>query len=336
MGRVAFEWQKAFQKSGYEFKHIGINELPNKAHPLLYGWYFRRYILKENLKPNLIIAHEPVSGFLKFKNIPLIIISHGIEERAWVENIKYGNIQGSGTAKPIPIWIRFFSNNYGFKKAAKIFLLNSQDAEFLTNRKSIAANKICVVKNGYYYSGNPTTSNDIHFLFNATWMVRKGIGLLVKLFNSLDQEKKFTLTIAGSGGTKENILLLFNPEIRNRIDVLPAFDSEKELEIYKKCNVFLMPSYFEGQSLALIQAMAMGLCPLASDNSGQLDLIEHERNGILFKTGDLNDFKSKVDDLFNHLYNIKVIGENAANSVSNNTWEAVTENVVKECESVMH
>ncbi len=83
MGRIAMEWQKAFRSRGHQFMHISQQESGNALHPLLFGWKIRKHILKMECKPSLILAHEPLAGWLKFDGIPLVSFSHGVEERAW-------------------------------------------------------------------------------------------------------------------------------------------------------------------------------------------------------------------------------------------------------------
>lgn len=65
--------------------------------------------------------------------------------------------------------------------------------------------------------------------------------------------------------------------VGDRSDVqrlLPAFD------------VFALPSLQEGFSNALVEAMAVGLPPVATDVGGNPEAVEHGRNGFLFPSGD--------------------------------------------------
>ena len=50
-------------------------------------------------------------------------------------------------------------------------------------------------------------------------------------------------------------------------------------------DVLVRPSLTEGMPLAVLEAMASGVCVVASDVEGNNDLIEHERNGLLFAAG---------------------------------------------------
>jgi glycosyltransferase involved in cell wall biosynthesis len=52
-------------------------------------------------------------------------------------------------------------------------------------------------------------------------------------------------------------------------------------------DIYLMPSRFEGMSLALLEAMAAGLCCCVSDVDGMAEAIQHGVNGYLCTPGDV-------------------------------------------------
>ena len=49
----------------------------------------------------------------------------------------------------------------------------------------------------------------------------------------------------------------------------------------KECNIFALPSYFEGQSVALLEGMAYGCACVASNVGGIPQMLIHEENGLL-------------------------------------------------------
>lgn len=56
--------------------------------------------------------------------------------------------------------------------------------------------------------------------------------------------------------------------------------------LVRQMDVFVMPTFEEGFSQSLIQAMASGLIPLATDRAGSSELIENGRNGFLIPVAD--------------------------------------------------
>ncbi len=53
-------------------------------------------------------------------------------------------------------------------------------------------------------------------------------------------------------------------------------------------DIFVLPSRSEALSNSLLEAMACGCCPVASRVGGNLELIRHGENGMLFEAGDVD------------------------------------------------
>jgi glycosyltransferase involved in cell wall biosynthesis len=64
-----------------------------------------------------------------------------------------------------------------------------------------------------------------------------------------------------------------------------------------KADVFVFPSLYEGFPNALCEAMSVGLPVIASNVTGNRDLVVHHENGLLFEA-------QNVDDLFNQMTQI--------------------------------
>jgi glycosyltransferase involved in cell wall biosynthesis len=65
-------------------------------------------------------------------------------------------------------------------------------------------------------------------------------------------------------------------------------------ELLREVDVFVRPSLTEGMPLAVLEAMATGVCVVASDTGGNTDLIRHEQNGLLFRAGDSDDLATNL------------------------------------------
>jgi glycosyltransferase involved in cell wall biosynthesis len=94
-----------------------------------------------------------------------------------------------------------------------------------------------------------------------------------------------TLRIIGSGPTSGELQdLILRLGIGDCVEILPPLQSPQAiLEQIANADVFVQPSIREGQSVTVIEAMAVGTAVIASKHqeSAVSDLIEHEQNGIL-------------------------------------------------------
>jgi glycosyltransferase involved in cell wall biosynthesis len=89
-------------------------------------------------------------------------------------------------------------------------------------------------------------------------------------------------------------------------DVLDEEDIGKQYIIFKNyyehiediwtvTDIFLIPSISEGTPLVLLEYFALGKSVIASNISGNKELIRHGWNGYLFKNGDVDDLTEKID-----------------------------------------
>lgn len=69
-------------------------------------------------------------------------------------------------------------------------------------------------------------------------------------------------------------------------------------EICKVADVFAFPSYREGLSVSLMEAMASGLPVVCSDIRGNSDLIREGQGGYLKKPDDINGFSNAIQNIY--------------------------------------
>jgi glycosyltransferase involved in cell wall biosynthesis len=81
-------------------------------------------------------------------------------------------------------------------------------------------------------------------------------------------------------------------------------------DIWTVSDFFLIPSLSEGTPLVLVEYMALGKPIIASDISGNAELIRDGWNGCLFKTGDAFDLARKIEAAL-ETGSLPVIGANA-------------------------
>jgi len=110
----------------------------------------------------------------------------------------------------------------------------------------------------------------------------KGVDVLVRAFMSTDLDAH--LLIVGSGPLE--------PELRRaaerdpRIHVLGFRPRPEALKLVRGSDVFVLPSRHEGLSTSLLEAMAMGIPPVATRVGGNVEVVEHGRTGLLVEPDD--------------------------------------------------
>lgn len=94
-------------------------------------------------------------------------------------------------------------------------------------------------------------------------------------------------------------------------------------EIMKSSDVFVFPSYQEGLSVALMEAMACGLPCIVSNIRGNVDLIKNNQGGIIFKTENVEELAQKIEYIAKEVdirerfgrYNLDIVSQYDINNV---------------------
>lgn len=80
-------------------------------------------------------------------------------------------------------------------------------------------------------------------------------------------------------------------------------------------DIFVLPSLSEGMSNTLLEAMAAGLAVIASDVGGNREIVEHERSGLLFTSGDSTGLRERLIELIENLPRRSELGHAAQTRV---------------------
>jgi len=100
-----------------------------------------------------------------------------------------------------------------------------------------------------------------------------------------------------------------------------GFRNQSELpELYKACDVFVLPSHDEPWGLIVNEVMACGRPVVVSDEVGSAaDLVEHGRNGFTFPAGDVGQLSQHLETLMADPTLRKKMGEESLRIISN--WD---------------
>ena len=144
--------------------------------------------------------------------------------------------------------------------------------------------------------------------------------------------------IAGRGNLESYIDKLSKElNIENQVHLL-GFRTDIP-ELYSIADIFCFPSYREGLSLALMEAMVSGLPVVCSDIRGNRDLIKHKKGGYRCNPNDINEFVRYIHRLVLDsmerknmaMYNKEFINEFSIDRVKENMKTIYEKEVVVLC-----
>ena len=166
-------------------------------------------------------------------------------------------------------------------------------------------------------------------LFNGSWIKRKGTAILIAAAKILfGKGYEFHYLLIGTGSDVQHVSCDWPEQLRQFITVIPRFKESEEINYINISSLFILPSYYEGQPLSLLQAMAAGKCCIATNCCGQKDVIKDKVTGLLFSVGDYEALAMMIELCYNNSHLSAKIGENAMQDLQHRTWKNVSSEVV--------
>jgi glycosyltransferase involved in cell wall biosynthesis len=129
-------------------------------------------------------------------------------------------------------------------------------------------------------------------LFAGRLVSQKNLFVLLKAVRRVNGVR---LYMAGGGDQEEKLRdLTLRLGIENRVVFLGRISQEVLVEYMNACDVFVLPSLYEGHPKVLVEAMACGCAVIASDVEGNNDVVVDGKNGLLFQSRSDSELAEKI------------------------------------------
>jgi glycosyltransferase involved in cell wall biosynthesis len=217
--------------------------------------------------------------------------------------------------KETSLLLRLFSPDlYLMNRIKKSVVLNESLRSKLISKNKIKPENITVIHNGININElNPNINirdikekyvlnGKISILFTGNIIPRKGIEYIVKaadiLINELDYDNTLFL-IAGNLSLDEVYVekikrLIKNYELEGNVNLLGFLPYEELKKMYVACDIFALPSFGEGDSIALKEALASGKPLIGTNIGGIVAQIEDGWNGFHIEPGNEKQLAEKI------------------------------------------
>lgn len=139
--------------------------------------------------------------------------------------------------------------------------------------------------------------NDFMILSVGELNKNKNHQVIIKAISRL-KNKEIKYVICGQGSLEKKLKdLVVECNLQAQVIFLGFRNDIPEL--LNAADLFAFPSYREGLSLSLMEAMASGLPCVVSKIRGNVDLIKNNQGGYLIEANDIAGFQKGIDLLFN-------------------------------------
>ena len=247
----------------------------------------------------IIHAHWIPNGLVgvflkKLKNIPLVITIRGADQ-----SLLHLPVLGK-----ICRWVL---------KNSDVITTVSEDLKNKVSEISGLSTKIIFIPNGVHIpkkNVQQPISNQYKFLFVGNLIPRKGVNILIKAFIKLNLFEKTKLVIGGTG-MEENKLkeIVEKNKVDKYIEFLGEIEPNNVQNIMLESDCFVLPSFSEGTPNVIKESMACGVPVIATNVSGNPELVISGETGLLFEPGDVNTLTEHLRFAFENQKIMKAMGE---------------------------
>ena len=129
-------------------------------------------------------------------------------------------------------------------------------------------------------------------LFHGRVDRRKGVLDLLDACDVLRRRgRRFRLVVSGIGPDLEPV----RDRAGRDVELTGYTAPEDAPEVYRRCDVFVSPTYSEGFSNTILEAMASGLPVVSTDSVGVVDCLRDGDNGLLHEPGDVAGLAARLE-----------------------------------------
>ncbi len=227
--------------------------------PIIFTLFFRLLALPRNA-----LIHLHVSQAFSPEIVYLISKLRGIPYVAHV----HLDVDASG---PLGFLLESYKRMFlkrVLKAAAKVICLSEPQKKLIAAKYSLPLELIAVIPNGVaekYFIEKKTGENTTpHLLFVGRLVLQKNLSLLIEAV--FQMQVCVHLDIVGEGEERENIESLIQKYKLSNVTLHGKKTGSELIEMYRRADIFVLPSLKEGVSLSMLEALAAGLPVVASDS----------------------------------------------------------------------
>ena len=205
---------------------------------------------------------------------------------------------------------------FGLNSADLYSVTSRADYDFLLKSFNFKRNKLKILRNWVEDSQNiNTVSRNEKLISIGRLEYQKNYEFLVKELSGQD----IPLIIYGSGSKREELLKL-SKSLNVDLEIIDSISNSELINSLKNIKYFVLPSHYEGNPKALLEAMSAGCIIFASNIKNHSEIINHRVNGFLF---DLH--RGSLNDLLNQVINNSNIKKEELESISMNAVKTVND-----------
>lgn len=144
----------------------------------------------------------------------------------------------------------------------------------------------------------------------------KGIDYILDALEVLDsQGVEFVLRMAGKESVEGEYVVRFKTALKDKFEYCGVVSGKSKDDLLMDCDVFVMPSFYEGLPMALLECMCFGVVPVVTDVGSIGEYVQDDKNGKIVKVRDTNTIVNAVLSLDHDRNLLAKLSEEARNTI---------------------
>ena len=218
--------------------------------------------------------------------------------------------------------------------ADRFIVLNSADRDFAA--RWLPPERIELVPHGVSDRFLDVESSDLDAgpahggaLFCGTWDHVKGVSYLVDAWRLLhEMGQQIPLTVLGPSVPALQVLEAFPEAVRPLVTVIDRVAEDRVIEEYRRHDLLVFSSTYEGFGLVVLEAMSQGLPVVATPVGCASQLVNDGVNGLRVPARNPSAIAASVRALMDDASLRRRLGRAAADAVRPMTWRATAQQTV--------
>jgi glycosyltransferase involved in cell wall biosynthesis len=243
-------------------------------------------------------------------------------------------------------WIIRLSGNKGIRDKLKNLWFHRANeviavSDAIRKKEWKAAVVIENAYNNHLFKKLPGIQQTINFVFLGRLVSDKGADQAVRAISALIQEKLLDkktvqLTIIGDGPEKQNLQqLLKDSGLENTVQLTGVLRGAELVNCLNHHRFILVPSSWEEPyGNVVLEAMACGCIPIASNGGGLPEAVGHA--GLLFKRNDFDDMIRVIKDALQNPSKTELLLGNAEKHLAQHSLELVSKKYLEVLQQAVH
>lgn len=279
--------------------------------------YLKWIIILVTKKSSLVHFNLAMDTFGIVRDLPLIYITQLFGKRL-VVHLHGGEL----LHREVPLWMHYVLTPLFYSKHHKIVLSEAEKKALEQNFKcrNVVVLPNCIgLQDAKAFRRNYNNKQKLTILFIGRIALSKGIVYVYRALEELQkQQVDFRFIIAGKGPVDEEYIGKFTNLLGSKFEYRGVVSGADKTALFKESDIFVLPSFFEGLPMALLETMSFGIVPVTTCVGSIGYVVTDKNNGIFIAKESGKDIVDAIKELVADPGYIKKLSMNSKDFIFQN------------------